>query len=94
MGPDFGYYLEPAKSILVVDPRDLPMAQDIFGDLGVQIAPGHRFLGGYVGDPLGSLEYVQSKVETWVHCIERLAGVAESHPQAAHAALFHSLQFE
>ena len=51
-------------------------------------------MGGYVGDSQGSLEFVQSKVNNWVHCIECLARAAESQPQAAYAALKHSLQFE
>ena len=86
--------LKPSKSYLIVHPPDMSQAQEIFGDSGVQIVSGHRFLGGYVGDPVGSMEFVQSKVETWVHCIECLAQAADSHPQAAHAALSHSLQFE
>ena len=94
LGPDYGYYPEPSKSFLVIDPSDLPSAQDLFRDTGVQFVSGHRFLGGYVGDSQGSLEFVQSKVNNWVHCIECLARAAESQPQAAYAALKHSLQFE
>ena len=51
--------------------RNLPSAQDLFRDTGVQFVSGHRFLGGYVGDSQGSLEFVQSKVNfssNWVHC--------------------------
>ena len=72
----------------------MSQAQEIFGDSGVQIVSGHRFLGGYVGDPVESMKFVRSKVETWVHCIECLAQAADSQPQAAHTALSHSLQFE
>ena len=78
LGPDFGYHPEPSKSYLIVHPTDMSQAQEIFGDSGVQIVSGHRFLGGYVGDPVGSMEFVQSEVETWVHCIECLAQAADS----------------
>ena len=69
----------------------MSQAQDIFRDSGVQTVSGHRFLGGYVGDPIGPMEFVQSKVETWVHCIECLAQVADLRLLTA---LSHSLQFE
>ena len=94
LGPDFGYYPEPSKSYLIVYPTDISQAQNSFGHSGVQLVSGHHFLGSYVGDSIGSMEFVQSKVETWVNSIECLAKVADSQPQAAHAALSHSLQFE
>lgn len=61
LGPDYGYYPEPSKSFLVVDPSDLQSDQGMFGYYGVQFVPGHRFLGRYVGDPQCSLDFVQSK---------------------------------
>ena len=34
----------------------------IFGDLGIQVVTGHRFLGGFIGSHSERDEYVISKV--------------------------------
>ena len=94
MGPDFGYYPEPEKTILVVDSKDKTVADRLFVELGVTVVTGHRFLGGFIGDQEGNDEYVKQKVQKWVQCVESLTKAAESQPQAAHAALTKSLQFE
>ena len=49
-GPDFGYFPEPFKMFLLVSEKHRSAAQQLFGDMGVQIVPGHRFLGGYLSD--------------------------------------------
>jgi hypothetical protein len=94
MGPDFGYYPEPRKTFLVVDPKDEVEANMLFGELGVAVVTGHRFLGGFIGDQESCNEYVDHKVQMWIRCVEKLTKAAESQPQAAHAALTKSLQFE
>ena len=38
--------------------------------------------------------YVVQKVRIWVDCVQRLSDVAKVQPQAAHAAVSRSLQFE
>ena len=50
MGPDFGYYPEPEKTVLVVDSKDETVADRLFVELGVTVVTGHRFLGGFIGD--------------------------------------------
>ena len=37
---------------------------------------------------------MQSKVNTWVHCVERLADVAKAYPQSAYSAFTCSLSSE
>ena len=59
-GPGFGYHLEPTKSFVVVSERWRSDATAIFGDLGVQVATGHRFLGGFIGSHSERDEYVMS----------------------------------
>ena len=93
LGPDFGYYPEPQKTIVVVEPKDQAEAHLLFDNLGVTVLSG-RFLGTFIGDHEGTLEYVHQKVQGWIHCIERLTKAAESQPQAAQMALTKSLQFE
>ena len=55
------------------------------------MVPGQRFLGGFVGDQKGTGEFVESKVQMWTSCVEKLTMAAESQPQAAYAKF---LQFE
>ena len=93
-GPDFGYYPEPQKTILVVDPNDELRAKELFDELGVTVVPGQRFLGGFIGNQSGTTEYVEQKVRAWIHCVEKLTKAAESQPQAALAAFTRSLQSE
>ena len=75
-GPDFGYIPQPAKSALIVNPNNMPEAQKLFGDLGLQIVSGHLFLGRFVGDQKDMVEYVESEVNKWVHYIEQLVRVS------------------
>ena len=93
-GPSFGYFPEPAKCVVVVDPRFKDTAVAMFSDIGVKVVSGNRFLGGYVGDENGYIEFIEKKVKLWVSCVNSLATAARSQPQAAFASLLKSLQCE
>ena len=93
-GPDYGYLPEPSKTVLVVGPSDVQQASALFSDLGNKIVSGRRFLGGFIGEPSLVANFVSDKVQLWSRCVQRLSDVATSQPQAAHAALARSLQFE
>ncbi len=93
-GPKFGYFPEPSKSVLVVGEKFSKQAEKLFGNLGVKIVRGCRFLGGYVGDREGCETFVQTKVNDWCNNIVRLAKVSGGQPQAAFAALVRSFQHE
>lgn len=77
-GPKYG---EPTKSILVVNPQFKDKADLLFGKYGVKVVHGNRFLGGL--DRGLCEEYVRSKVEKWVHSIQRLSIAAKHQSQAA-----------
>ena len=51
-------------------------------------------MGGFIGDPEGTKNFVEAKVQVWVASVDKLSAAAESQPQAAYAALSKSLQFE
>ena len=93
-GPSFGYHPEPTKSFIVVDERWRSEAVAVFGDLGVQVVTGHRFLDGFIGSQSEKDEYVMSKVRRWVGHLDVLAEAASTQPQLAYAALSRSLQHE
>ena len=69
-------------------------ATAIFGDLGIQVVTGHRFLGGFIGNHSERNEYVRSKVRRWVGHLDLLSEAALTQPQLAYAALSMSLQHE
>ena len=93
-GPAYGYFPEPKKSCLIVTPQFEDEARIVFGDLGVQIVNGHRFLGGVIGDCMIADDFVRKKVAMWVDCVVKLSKAATKSPQAAYTALSKSLQCE
>ena len=94
MGPDFRYYPNPQKSIVVVDSKDEAEAHRLFDEFRVTVATGQCFLGSFIGNQEGTPEYVKQKVEIWTRNVEKLIKATESQPRAAHVALTKSLQFE
>ena len=93
-GPAYGYFPEPKKSCLIVTPQFEDEARILFGDLGVQLVNGRRFLGDVIGDCMTADDFVKKKVAMWVDCVEKLSKTATKSPQAAYAALSKSLQCE
>ena len=61
-GPSFGYHTERTKSFVVVNEWWRSEAVTIFGDLGIQVVTGHRFLGGFLGS--------RSERDEWHHTIQ------------------------
>ncbi len=55
----------------------------MFADGGVKVVSGSRFHGGYVGDENGGIEFVEKKIQSWIHCINLLVDAAQFQPQAA-----------
>jgi hypothetical protein len=53
LGPDYGYYPEPTKSILVVSTANLARTNADFADLGFKFMTGSRYLGGFIGEEAG-----------------------------------------
>ena len=93
-GPKYGYFPEPSKSVLVVDHEFKDKAELLFGEFGVKVVSGSRFLGGYIGDDHGRKEYVKMKVQSWVDSVYCLSDAAKQQPQAAYAALVKYIQCE
>ena len=93
-GPAFGCYPEPTKSFILVNERWRGEANTVFGDLGVQVVTGHKFLGGFIGSHSEREEYVVSKVCRWVGHVNVLTEAASTQRQLAYAALTKSLQHE
>ena len=88
IGPQYGYYPNPSKTVLIVkDQADFNLAQKIFDPLGVTVTcEGQRHLGAVVGTEEYRRKYVLEKVTKWVEDINQLADLALYEPQAAYSA--------
>ena len=93
-GPSFGYHPEALKFVLIVHPSFLGEATRLFGDVGIRVVTGSRFLGGYIGNEEGKRSFLDEKVKVWTNSLLKLSEAAISQPQAAFAAVTKSLQCE
>ena len=94
IGPNYGYFPEPAKSILVVRQHNLEAAQKAFPDFGFKVTTGNRYLGGFVGENDALQDWIRKKTKFWEEAVADLASAAPNFPQAAHSGLQKSLQQE
>jgi hypothetical protein len=86
IGPAYGYFPEPLKSILIVRTHNRTRTSSTFDNLGFKVQTGSRYLGGYIGS--------KADREFWTSAVTDLAFAALSHPQTAFAGLQKSLQHE
>jgi hypothetical protein len=96
IGPNFGYFPEPSKSILIVPLHSFEHASTAFVHLGFKITTGSRYLvGGFIGEK-GALDvWTLEKIDDWSGAVVELASAAKVYyPQAAFAGLRISLQQE
>ena len=91
-GPDFGYFLNPAKSVLVVKPDDYHEAVQLFDGTGIRItATGNHYLDSAIGTPAFVEDYVHEKARDWCGQVESLTSTALPQPQAAYSAFTRGL---
>ena len=90
VGPQFGYFVNSAKTFLIVKETHLPLAQSIFGDTGIQFTTGERhYLGAAIGTSDFINSYVNAKVEEWSGELSKLSKITLTQPHAAYSALTH-----
>ena len=94
LGPSYGYYPEPKKTVIVVDIKDEESANACFHNSGIKVVNGYCFLGGFIGSKELTKQFIEDKIDAWLVCVDKLAWAAELQPQAAYAAMAKSLQFE
>jgi hypothetical protein len=94
IGPSYGYYPEPSKSILVVPQHNLEAAREAFPDFGFKVTTGNRYLGGFIGEDEALRAWLRVKTEAWEEAVSDLASVAPNFPQTAYSGLQKSLQQE
>ncbi len=92
MGPGYGYFPKPSKSILIVKEDKLDTAKALFKDTELNItSEGERHLGAVVETEDFRNKFVDSKVRSWVKDVEELAKIAKEEPQLALAAYTRGL---
>ena len=94
LGPERGYFPEPAKSIFVCNPEDRPGAEERLEAFGFKFVDGSRYVGGFLGTEAALSEWLEPQVAQWAQGVESLAKVARRYPQTAYAGLAKSLQQE
>ena len=87
VGPEYGYYPNAGKTILIVKhQKDLQTAKHLFEPLKVKVTcEGERHLGAVVGSEEYRDKYVSDKAKCWVKDVEDLADIAKDEPQHAYA---------
>ena len=97
IGPDRGYFHEPAKSLFISDTpgQEVAAKREFLAEgLTLNVVSGSRYLGAYLG-PQAELEaWVKHQVEAWYHGVTVLYKIARRHPQLAYAGLGMLLQSE
>jgi hypothetical protein len=94
LGPDYGYYPEASKSILVVSEVNKAAAEPYFCDMKLKVVTRSRYLGGFIGSDRDLHEWLKDNVSTWEHAIGELSMLATKYPQSAYTGLQKFLQNE
>ena len=91
-GPAFGYFVNPAKSWLIVKPHVMEDALSIFDDTNINItSDGHRYLGSPIGTDTFVSNFVREKIKDWVNELDNLVTISRTQPHAAYSCLIHGL---
>ena len=93
MGPGYGYYPKPSKTVLIIkNPQLKKAAQDTFQGTGIKIScDGERHLGAVLGTDNFREKYVQDKISKWVKDVEELTLIGEDDPQLAYSSFTKAL---
>ena len=92
LGPNFGYFSNASKTVLIVKPHLLTIAKSIFADTGMQITDqGQRHLGAALGSREFAEGFVAKKVCSWSSEVLALAEIATNRPHAAFCAFTHGM---
>jgi hypothetical protein len=81
IGPNYGYFPEQSKSILIVSQHNLEAGRTTFADLDFKVTTGHRYLGGFLGDKDALTAWIQEKANNWAEAVKELASPAYSSLQ-------------
>ena len=91
-GPDFGYFVNPSKTSLIVKEGHQLDAIACFENTNVKITTnGKSHLGAALGTEEFVNGFVKDKVQQWVEEVKLLSVIAQTQPHAAYSAYIHGL---
>ena len=87
-GKNYGYFVKPSKSWLILkDSSKLLETKILFDDSPIKMTTsGKRHLGAAIGSMEYKDLYMEEKVEEWCGRMKSLSRIAKSQPQAAYSA--------
>ena len=92
LGPDFGYFVNPSKTSLIVKEHHLAEATKHFQNTNICITTeGKQHLGAALGTEAFIHGYVGRKVQQWIEEVKRLSAIAHTQPHAAYSAFICGL---
>ena len=93
LGPDFGYFPNDKKCWIIAKPDKKETVEEVFKETNINVTvEGKRHLGVVIGSREYLDEYVSEKVSEWVGEVIKLAGLAQTQPQACYAAYTFGLK--
>ena len=93
IGPNYGYYPNAAKTVLLVKPALESEAQELFDPTGIRVLTnGVRYLGGAIGEEEFVQESLCRHVSVWCREVGTLSTLAETQPHAAYSVFSRGLR--
>ena len=92
IGPGYGYFPNPKKTVLLVKPQYEQDARLQFQGSGVAITTdGNRYLRGVIGSEDFCSSFMERRVQKWGRVVDTLSSMATTQPQAAYSVLTKGL---
>ena len=93
VGPKYGYFPKPSKTISIVKAKYESKAAKMLDNTNIKItSPGQRHLGSVIGSDLYRKEYIEEIVSKWRDDLLLLSKISQIQPQAAYYAYINSLK--
>ena len=93
VGPKYGYFPKPSKTILIVKPKYQSKAVEVFNNTNIKITSfGERHLGPVIGSELYRKEYIEEIVSKWRDELLLLSKIAVMQFHAAYSTYMHGFE--
>ena len=94
LGPQFGYFPEPDKLILIVNGRHEKAVHVGLSKFKFTFIRRPRYLGSYIGADGERGSWLDPKIQKWVKGIKVMKNEARCYPKIAYAGMTKSLKCE